>query len=267
MAQRLGIVDALGHNRQGQLALWQIIARVLEQGSRLSAVRLAQTYAIASTIGLKKGFNEEDLYENLSWLCHNQPQIEDKIFFSKPKETPPNLFLYDVTSSYLEGDQNELAEWGYNRDKKKGKKQIVIGLLTGEDGTPVTTEVFKGNTQDTSSFASQIQKCKERFKCENVTLVGDRGMIKSGQIKDLKKHGFHYITAITKAQIETLIKNNIVQYTLFDDKLVEVEDEDVRYILRRNPVRAAEIAKSRSSKQESVENLVKATKYVSSRAS
>jgi len=258
MAQRLGIVDALGNNRQGQLALWQIIARVLEQGSRLSAVRLGKTYAIASTIGLKKGFNEDALYENLSWLCHNQAQIEDRIFFSKQKETPPYLFLYDVTSSYLEGEQNELAEWGYNRDKKKGKKQIVIGLLTDEDGTPVTTEVFKGNTQDTASFASQIQKCKERFKCENVILVGDRGMIKSGQIKDLKKHGFHYITAITKSQIETLITRDVIQYTLFDDQLIEVEHENVRYLLRRNPVRAKEIAKSRISKQKSIENLVAA---------
>lgn len=256
MAQRLGIVDALGNNRQAQLALWQIIARVLEQGSRLSAIRLGKTYAIASTIELKKGFNEDDLYENLSWLCQNQAQIEDRIFFSKQKETPPNLFLYDVTSSYLEGEQNELAEWGYNRDKKKGKKQIVIGLLTNEEGTPVTTEVFRGNTQDTSSFASQIQKCKERFKCENVTLVGDRGMIKSGQIKDLNKHGFHYITAITKAQIETLITRDVIQYTLFDDQLVEVEHENVRYLLRRNPVRAEEIAKSRTSKQKNIEKLV-----------
>jgi len=257
MAQRLGIAGALGNSRQGQLALWQIIARVLEQGSRLSAVRLGKTYAIASTIGLNKGFNEDDLYKNLTWLCHNQAKIEDKIFFSKPEETPPDLFLYDVTSSYLEGDKNELGEWGYNRDKKKGKKQIVIGLLTNENGAPVTTEVFKGNTQDTSSFASQIQKCKERFKCENVTLVGDRGMIKSGQIKDLKKHGFHYITAITKAQIETLIKRDVIQYTLFDDRLIEIEHEDVRYLLRRNPIRAEEIAKSRASKQKSIEDLVK----------
>lgn len=108
-----------------------------------------------------------------------------------------------------------------------------------------------------SSFASQIQKCKDRFKCENVTLVGDRGMIKREQIRDLKINGFHYITAITKAQIETLIKKNVIQYSLFDDNLVEVEDEGVRYILRRNPIRAAEIAKSRSSKQQSIENLVK----------
>jgi transposase len=83
-------------------------------------------------------------------------------------------------------------------------------------------------------------------------------MIKSGQIRDLKKHGFHYITAITKAQIETLIKKNIIQYSLFDDQLVEIENEGVRYIFRRNPIRAAEIAQSRSSKQQSLENLVKA---------
>jgi hypothetical protein len=62
--------------------------------ARIETLRLAQTYAIASTIGLKNGFNEEDLYANLTWLC--QTQIEDKIFTFKSKETPPNLFLYDV---------------------------------------------------------------------------------------------------------------------------------------------------------------------------
>jgi transposase len=256
IAKRLGIVTALGNNRQGQLALWQVISRVLEQGSRLSSVRLAETYAIAPVIGLEKGFNEEDLYKNLFWLCQNQALVEDKIFTARTKNIPPSLFLYDVTSSYLEGKENELGDWGYNRDKKKGKKQIVVGLLSSEDGTPVTTEVFKGNTQDTSTFASQIKKAKERFKCEKVTLVGDRGMIKSGQIKELQEHGFHYITAITKAQIETLIKANIIQYTLFDKTLIEVEDNGVRYILKRNPIRAKEIANFRASKRASIENLI-----------
>lgn len=256
MAKRLGIVTALGNTRQGQLALWQVIARVLEQGSRLSSVRLAKTYAIAPVIGLEKGFNEEDLYKNLFWLCQNQSSIEDKIFTVRSKNIPPALFLYDVTSSYLEGNENELGDWGYNRDKKKGKKQIVIGLLSAEDGTPVTTEVFKGNTQDTSTFASQIKKAKERFRCEKVTLVGDRGMIKSGQIEDLQDHGFHYITAITKAQIETLMKTGVIQYALFDKTLIEVEDNCVRYILKRNPVRAEEIANSRKSKQTSLENFI-----------
>lgn len=257
LAKRLGIVDALGNHRQGQLALWQVLTRVLEQGSRLSAVRLAETYAIASVIGLEKGFNEEDLYKNLSWLSDEQASIEDKIFKKRFSDKKPNLFLYDITSSYLEGEQNKLADWGYNRDKKKGKKQIVVGLLCADDGTPITTEVFKGNTQDTTTFASQIQKVQKRFGCENVTMVGDRGMIKSGQIENLQKHGFHYITAMTKAQIETLVKKGVIQYSLFDDNVTEVEKDNIRYILKRNPVRADELKNSRESKQIKIETLTK----------
>ena len=71
IARNLGIIEALGHGRQGKLALWQVIARVLEQGSRLSAVRLGETYDIASVLFLKKGFTEDALYRNLSWLAKN----------------------------------------------------------------------------------------------------------------------------------------------------------------------------------------------------
>jgi hypothetical protein len=124
----------------------------------------------------------------------------------------------------LEGDDNALGAYGYNRDGKKGKKQIVIGLLCDEHGEPVSTEVFRGNTQDTATFASQVKKASQRFACERVTFVGDRGMIKSGQIEDLSKVGFHYITAITKPQIETLLKTGLLQMALFDGTLCEVEE-------------------------------------------
>lgn len=221
----------------------------------MSSVRLGEIYAIASTINLNQGFNEDDLYKNLYWLSQHQSSIEDRLFSSK-KGTANNLFLYDVTSTYLEGDKNELADWGYNRDKKKGKKQVVIGLLTSSDGTPVSTEVFRGNTQDTSTFASQIMKAKERFNCESVTFVGDRGMIKSGQIDTLQEHGFHHITAITKAQIETLMKAGAIQLGMFDHTLVEVVHNGLRYILRRNPIRAEELSTSRAEKQASIEKLV-----------
>jgi transposase len=267
VAEQLGIVDALGYSRPGQLAIWQVIARVIEQGSRLSAVRLAETYAIASVIGLEKGFNEEDLYKNLFWLSKNQTSIEDHLFTKQASNEKPTLFLYDVTSSYLEGQENELADWGYNRDKKKGKKQIVIGLLSNAHGTPISTEVFKGNTQDLSTFAPQVQKAKERFKCDRITIVGDRGMIKSGQIEDLQEHGYHYITAITKAQIETLLKTGIIQLTLFDDPICEVQDSGVRYILRRNPIRTQELAAVRSSKQKRIEGILeKENTYLSEHA-
>jgi hypothetical protein len=254
VARRLGIDAALGHDFAGQLALWQVLARVLDQGSRLSAVRLAQVHAACDVLGIRRGFDENDLYANLGWLSQQQEKIEDRLF-ARRQGQKPELFLYDVTSSYLEGQANALGAYGYNRDGKKGKKQIVIGLLCDEHGEPLSTEVFRGNTQDPATFASQVKKARERFGCERVTFVGDRGMIKKGQIQDLAKAGFHYITAITKPQIQTLVKVGVLQMNLFDAELCEVSDEGVRYVLRRNPLRADELSASRADKKASVERL------------
>ncbi|MCP4271962.1 MAG: IS1634 family transposase, partial [Gammaproteobacteria bacterium] len=262
MAKETGIEKSLGKEFAAKLAMWQVIARVIEQGSRLSAVRLAQTHAACDVLDIRRGFDENDLYDNLKWLADNQEKIEDTLFSVRRGKTKPEIFLYDVTSSYLEGTKNYFGKYGYNRDGKKGKQQIVIGLLCDEFGEPVSTEVFTGNTQDTQTFASQVKKASERFGCERVTFVGDRGMIKIPQIKKLPK-GFHYITAITKAQINTLIDKGVIQIGLFDEDVFEVEDNGIRYILRRNPLRAEEINESRISKRSSVERVVnKKNKYL-----
>src|SRR6266567_7128255 len=255
VAQRLGLRKILGEEFSGHLALWQVLARVLEQGSRLSAVRLAQVHAAGAVLGWQRGFDENDLYDNLTWLSEQQKDIENRLFARRGKEKP-QLFLYDVTSSYLEGEHNALGAYGYGRDGKKNKKQIVIGLLCDQGGEPVSVEVFRGNTQDTQTFAAQVNKASERFGCERVTFVGDRGMIKSGQIAELVKVGFHYITAITKPQIETLLKAGLLQMELFDSAVCEVTQDGVRYVLRRNPVRAEELAASRADKQARVEQFI-----------
>lgn len=256
MAKRTGIEKSLGKEFAAKLAMWQVIARVIEQGSRLSAVRLAQTHAACDVLDIRRGFDENDLYDNLKWLSDNQEKIEDTLFSVRRGKTKPEIFLYDVTSSYLEGTKNYFGEYGYNRDGKKGKQQIVIGLLCDESGEPVSTEVFAGNTKDTQTFASQVKKAAKRFGCERVTFVGDRGMIKIPQIKNLPK-GFHYITAITKPQINSLMDKGVIQIGLFDEDLFEIEDNDIRYILRRNPFRVEQINESRMSKRRRVEKLLK----------
>jgi len=248
IARRLGIEKALGTTREGKLALWQVIARVIDQGSRLSAVRLAMAHAACDVLGLGP-FDEDALYENLDWLAGAQASIEDRLFAQRTQTKPVNLFLYDVTSSYLEGTHNALAAFGYNRDGKKGKMQIVIGLLCDEDGHPVSIEVFPGNTQDPRTVAAQLTKVKSRFGATAITFVGDRGMIKGQQIDDLVQHGFHYITAITKPQIEKLLRTGTLQMELFDQELAEVlTEEGIRYVLRRNPVRAQEVRDTRDAK-------------------
>jgi transposase len=259
VAQRIGLVKALGSSQHAKQALWQVFARVMEQGSRLSAVRLANAHAACDVLELN-AFNEDDLYRNLDWLAEQQERIEDRLFRQRYPQDKPELYLYDVTSSYLEGVCNALAAFGYNRDGKSGKRQIVYGLLCDPQGQPVSIEAFPGNTTDTKTFGSQVRKVAHRFGGKGVTLVGDRGMIKGPQIKQIQAEDsleLHYITAITKPQIETLLKQGLIQIDLFDETVAEVVDEEaeVRYVLRRNPQRASEMAETRMSKLAKVQQL------------
>ena len=248
LARELGIVAALGSDRQGKLALWQVIARVLDQGSRLSAVRLAGGHAAGAALDMIS-FDEDDLYANLDWLANSQADIETRLFAKRKPASAPDVFLYDVTSTYLEGEKNAFAAFGYNRDRKSGKRQIVIGLLCDADGRPLSIELFAGNTSDVKTFSSQLSKAAARFGAERVTFVGDRGMIKAPQRAELRVADFHYITAITKAQIDGLIAAGVLQMDLFEQALAEVEGKDgERYVLRRNPARAEELAASRQDK-------------------
>ncbi len=208
-------------------------------------------------LGIRKGFTENDLYDNLAWLSERQSWMERELFSERyPDGSAPSLFLYDVTSSYLEGVENEFADWGYNRDKKKGKMQIVVGLLCDEKGMPVSVEVFEGNTSDPKTVGSQIEKAAKRFGCGRVTFVGDRGMLKSDPLEALASEGFSYITGITKAQISKLLREGHLQLGLFDDDLKEVRVGDVRYVFRRNPVRREETEEMRTGKRKSVEETV-----------
>jgi len=132
VAQHVGLVLALGQKPVAKLALFLVLARVAHQGSRLSAVRWAKDHAVAEILGLP-AFDEDDLYEALEWLGTQQDAIAKKLYRAYVQRTgqPPVLVLSDVTSSYSEGEKNELAAYGYNRDGKKDRKPIVLGLLTG----------------------------------------------------------------------------------------------------------------------------------------
>ncbi len=256
LARELKIEEVLGTGRQGKLALWQIMARVIDQGSRLSAVRLASYHGACDILNLE-AFDEDDLYENLDWLSENQGRIEDQLFRKGYGENPPVLYLYDVTSSYLEGMSNAFGAFGYCRDGKRGKKQIVVGLLCDPLGQPLSIELFSGDTQDLATFGSQVKKVAGRFGQGEVVFVGDRGMIKTPQVEELRSHGFHYITALTKPQIESLLRKGVFQMSLFDVQLAEViSSEGERYVLRCNPVRAQEMAHSRKDKVASIEKAV-----------
>lgn len=232
LARELGIEKALGSSRIGRLALFLVLARVAHQRSRLSAVRWAEAQAVSAVLGLRT-FDEDDLYAALEWLHENQERIEKEL---APAPAPNALFLYDVTSSYLEGQKNELAASGYNRDGKRFKKQIVAGLLTDAVGEPVSIQLYEGNTADPDTVADQVRKLVTQFGANEAVLVGDRGMIKTKGKELLSAHGFRYVTSMTDPQIRKALSTGTLQMDLFDERITEVTGENgTRLVLRRNP--------------------------------
>jgi len=159
--------------------------------------------------------------------------------------------LYDVTSSYFEGRTCPLAKRGYSRDKKRGKLQIVIGLLCNREGRPVAVEVFEGNTGDPRTVAPQIKKLRERFGLERIVVVGDRGMLTDARIReDLGPvEGLSWITALRAPAIQRLAAKGAVSRSLFDETdLAEISSEDFpgqRLIVCRNPLLADERSRKR----------------------
>ena len=257
LADQVGMTRVLGPSQEGRLALFLVLARIAHAGSRLSAVRWAEQHAVSDILGLDD-FDEHDLYGALDWLAAEQMRIERQLYqrYVQDNGTPPAIVLYDVTSSYFEGEHNELAAYGYNRDGKKGKRQIVIGLLTGADGEPLAVRVFEGNSADPSTVSTQIELLKEQFGVAEVVFVGDRGMLKAKGKAALGAEGWRYISALTKPQIRALLTEGVLQPDLFDEAIGEVAQDGKRLIVRRNESMQRRVRARRADKLQRLEVLI-----------
>ena len=252
-ALRLGLDRLLPRrpDRLAKLALGLVVARVIEPATKLATARQLSEATAAHSLGAVLGLgtvDEDELYRALDLLGGAQPKIEAAL--ARRHLQNGCLVLYDLTSSYLEGRCCELARFGYSRDGKQDKLQIVFGLLCAADGCPVAVEVFEGNTGDPSTLASQVDKLKRRFGLERVVLVGDRGMITSARIEaDLKPAGLDWITALRAPAIQALAENGPLQPSLFDERdMAEIAAPDYsgeRLIVCRNPDLAAERRRKR----------------------
>ena len=235
LAREMGLVQAVGEaSRAQRLALFLIYARLAHQGSRLSAARWSEDHAVKEILQVGS-FDEDDLYGALEQLEQRQASIEAALAPKAPASPARAIYLYDVTSVYFEGLQNELADFGYNRDGKKGKKQLVAGLLTDGEGEALSIQLYRGNTGDPPTFLDAVEKLKVRFGAEQIALVGDRGMIKRLGKAALGEAKFCYVTALTDPQIRALLAKKRLQLELFEDKPAEVELNGRRYVLRCNP--------------------------------
>lgn len=253
LADRHHLTEALGDSQMARVALLMIFATICEPSSKSAIIRWAKNHAVKEILGIDQSALR-DVYKACCWLSKNQEKIENKLFKLRDCKSG-HFYLYDTTSSYFEGKKNKLAAFGYNRDKKRGKRQIVYGMVTDENGFPITIEAFQGNTVDTAAFSAQTINIAQRFKISKVAFVADRGAMKSEQIADLKavkKATLYHVTTLTKSQILKLIKDGILQLGLFDREIHELEHDGKRLIVRRNPIRAQEAAADRQSRINAV---------------
>ncbi len=241
-----------GSGRMRALAVAMIVARVIDPRSKLATARGLRTETALSTLGAELGVedtDEDELYAAMDWLVERQGRIEAAL--GRRHLSEGALVLYDVTSSYLEGRTCRLGARGYSRDKKRGKLQIVFGLLCTRQGCPVGVEVFEGNTADPATLASQVEKVRERFGLKRVVWVGDRGLITEARIREelSGKEGLGWITALRGPQIRKLREGGALQLSLFDERdLGEIQDPAYpgeRLVVCRNPFLAAERARKR----------------------
>jgi len=278
VAAALGTVRKLGLDKliyskahaQRQLVLAMIVARIIEPSSKLATARGIGEQTASSSLGKVLGIetaDEDDLYEAMDWLLRRQEAIEKKLAQRHMAEA--TLVLYDVSSTYFEGRSCPLAQLGHNRDGKKGKLQIVFGLLCNQQGCPVAVEVFEGNQGDPKTLAKQIEKVRERFGLKRVVFVGDRGMLTGARIAEELKpvEGLDWITALRAPSIRSLVQQGEIQPSLFDEMdLAEIRSPEYpgeRLIVCRNPLLAEERRRKREdllqATEQELDKVVKAT--------
>ena len=231
-----------------------IVARLLAPGSKLATARgLAADTArdsLAEELGIDN-VDEDELYAAMDWLLERQSVIEQRL--AKRHLSDGALVLYDLSSTYFEGRCCLLAKRGYSRDGKRGKLQIVFGLLCNREGCPVAVEVFEGNTADPRTVGAQIDKLRRRFALERVVLVGDRGMLTEARIREeAAPAGLDWVTTLRAPAIRELVSSGAVQRSMFDDTdLAEIRSDAYpgeRLIVCRNE----RLAKERAHKREAL---------------
>lgn len=247
LADRLGITKILRQHLGDHLAalvLVMVINRISLPKSRYSLRDWLETTYLPEILKVPlSDFHHNHLYEALTFLADNQTAIEDDLWKitknrkqAKRQEEELTLMLYDITSTYLEGEQNELAEYGYSRDKKRGKKQLIIGLVTTKTGTPVTVEALPGSTQDRTTLLAKIRELKRRLAIKEVVYVFDRGMRDQPKLAALRSYDIRYITALRRDEIRRLLEErSAIQLGMFDEYgLAEYEFDARRYIICRS---------------------------------
>jgi transposase len=235
-------------SRLRDLVVGMIAMRIVSpEASKLGMIPALANTTLPDDLGVADA-DEDELYEAMDWLVARQDKIEKKL--AKRHLRNGGLVLFDLTSSYFEGETCPLAQRGYSRDRKSGTLQVNYGLLTDERGCPVSVSAFEGNVADPKTLLPQVEKTRKSFGIDKLVMVGDRGMISNVQIDAMRSTpGIDWITALKSGAIATLLDDKTLQPDLFDERnLMSISHPDYpgeRLIACRNPALASRRAKKR----------------------
>lgn len=266
LAKDLGL-DKMIYSRPSETwvqdSLAMIIGKVIYAGSKLSLTRIATDSCLWNVCGIDDETIDVNshCYQSMDKLFERQVAIQRKLAAKHLNDN--SVILYDITSSYMEGEyeESEIVTYGYNRDKKKGHEQIVIGLICSREGCPIAVEVFRGNTKDESTVEDKIIQIKDIYGVKNAIFVGDRGMITKTQFERIQENEANYIktiSALTHAQLAHLCEKDYVQMSMFDEneiiQVIDPENPQIRYGLSKNPIRGQKDKATRQTLLAKTEN-------------
>jgi hypothetical protein len=248
--ERLGIARLLASrsSRERSIILALIAQRVLSPGSKLACIRKWHATSVADVFDVAD-VRIDEVFDAMDWLSERQGQVEERL--AARHLTAGSPMLFDLTSSYVEGCKNELAAFGYDRDKKRGKRQVNYGVLTDPFGRPVALRVFAGNTSDGAALRATLTSVRADFGLSEIVLVGDRGMITSRHVQEFERDAsVQWITALRGKEIQKLMMEGSLQTSLFEEtNLTEITSSlfpGERLVVCRNPLLAAERAHHRA---------------------
>jgi transposase len=114
-----------------------------------------------------------------------------------------DLLLYDITSTYFEGEAAfPMAQRGYSRDKRSDCQQVTIALVVSRCGLPLGYEVFPGNTTDVTTVEQIVTKIEARYGQSNRVWVMDRGMVSDENLAFLRQGQRRYIVGTPKSLLK-----------------------------------------------------------------
>jgi transposase len=248
--QRLGLASLLASKpcRERELVLAMVASRIVAPHTKLATTRWWHTTTLAEEFGVADA-SEDDLYAAMDWLLARQNTIQHKL--AARHLSAGGLVLYDLSSSWFEGSCCPLAKLGYSRDGRRGLLQVNYGLLTDARGCPVAVSVYEGNVADSQTLLPEVQRLRKDFGIGQLVMVGDRGMISSKAIAELREtDGIAWITALKSVSIRALVEQGQLQLDLFDERnLLELSSPDYpgeRLVACRNP----QLAKLRTHKRQ-----------------